>query len=320
MVLWLIVIGVVIFLSVFLVWFFRIKQPDKLILIERQGEVAVWKRAIYPRLFCLALPNTLQTVTKEVKTQAKGKIDIEVKLVVSYLADPEHVHNLIRIGGWSPQALDKAGKELAGILQGVVGEIVEPIDVVELTREYIARQTKARLSSLEANVGIKITAVTVIHSEALDPKIAEAIKMREEARIKEESEKAVQAGRIAQARLKAGADKKIAEAEHEVVMKNYELREIQEAEAARLSQATVQQQAERRRIELAVENAEVEILTKNPSLLLLAPQLTRLAEASQQLKNAETVINFSADLIEKLPQPIRQIFSLIQNNGSEKTT
>ncbi|MDZ7260727.1 MAG: hypothetical protein ONB05_01215 [candidate division KSB1 bacterium] len=308
------IIGVILLLGVgFSFWFFGRKHPDELILIERKGKVAIWKRAIYPKRLCLSLPNTIRSVTTEVKTQARGKMDAIVKLSVTFYADPEHVDNLIRIGGWSSEALVNAGKELAGTLQGIVGEIIEQIDITEMTREFIARNVKARLDDMAGNLGLQIPAVTVISAEAVDPRIAEAIKMREEARIQEDTEKAVQASRIAQAKMKAVADQKIAEAEHETLMKNFSLRKIQEAEAAALAKATVEQQAERRRVELEVEKAEIEMLAKNPSLLLLAPQLTRLAEASQQLKNAETVITISADLLNKLPQPLQQIFGLLKN-------
>jgi hypothetical protein len=303
------IVGIILLLGIgFLFWFFARKQPDELILIERKGKVAIWKRPFYPRRLCLSLPKTIHSVTTEVKTQAKGKIDVAVKLAVTFYADPEHVINLIRVGGWTPDE-----KELAGTIQGIVGESIEQLDITEMTREFIAKKVKSRLNAIVENLGVQIPTVTIISAEAIDPKIAEAIKKREEARIQEEAEKAVQTSRIVQAEMKSKAEQKIAEAEHRTVMKNYELRKIQEADAAVLAKASVEQQTERRRIELEIEKAEVEMLAKNPSLLLLAPQLTRLTEASQQLKNAETVITVSADLMNKLPQPLQQIFNLLKN-------
>jgi hypothetical protein len=60
---------------------------------------------------------------------------------------------------------------------------------------------------------------------------------------------------------------------------------------------------------LAFEKEELEILKSNPELLMLTPQAARLAEASQNLKNARTVISIS-------PQDLAQgseYLSLFQN-------
>ncbi len=44
---------------------------------------------------------------------------------------------------------------------------------------------------------------------------------------------------------------------------------------------------------LAFENEELEVLRKSPELLMLTPQAARLAEASQSLRNAKTVISLT---------------------------
>jgi hypothetical protein len=44
---------------------------------------------------------------------------------------------------------------------------------------------------------------------------------------------------------------------------------------------------------LAFEIEELEVLKSSPELLMLTPQAARLAEASQNLKNARTVISLS---------------------------
>ncbi len=43
---------------------------------------------------------------------------------------------------------------------------------------------------------------------------------------------------------------------------------------------------------LAFEKEELEVLKSSPELLMLTPQAARLAEASQNLKNARTVISY----------------------------
>jgi regulator of protease activity HflC (stomatin/prohibitin superfamily) len=302
---------VLIVLVVFYIVFER-KRPDQLILIEKKGNVIVWTYAFYPKYRCLSLPYTTRSVSTEVKTQARGKVDVVIKLTVSFYPDAEHIENLIHIGGWSTDALSHIEKELAGTAQGIIGEIIEPLDITEMPRENIAKTVKVRLNASAENIGIKITGVTVINAEASDLKIVEAIKKREEARIQEEAEKTIQASRIAQAEMKAQADQAILSAEHDTAMKKLALRRIEEAEAAILAKAALEQQVERRNIELTVEKAEVELLAKNPSLLLLSPQLTRLTEASQQLKNAETVVTLSNDCFNQLPQPLQQILNLLK--------
>jgi hypothetical protein len=47
------------------------------------------------------------------------------------------------------------------------------------------------------------------------------------------------------------------------------------------------------RLRLAFEKEELEVLRSSPELLMLTPQAARLAEASQGLKNARTVISLT---------------------------
>jgi len=49
----------------------------------------------------------------------------------------------------------------------------------------------------------------------------------------------------------------------------------------------------RNRMRLAFEKEGLEVLQSSPELLMLTPQAARLAEASQSLKNARTVISLS---------------------------
>lgn len=308
---WFIVAGGLLLMLGLLFFFFQRKQPDQLVLIEKKGQVVQWTRPFFPKRICLSLPNTVHSFTTEIKTLDIGKIEALIKLSVSFYADPENLTNLIRTGGWTPDALKNIEKELAGTVQGIVGSVVENLAVTELKREIIAQSISEKLSRNAANAGVRISSVTVISADPVDSMITEAIKKQEEARIQENAERTLQASRTLQAELKAEADQKIAQAEHDVAMKKLALQKIREAGAAELARAAVEQSNERRKLELEIEKKEVEIIAQNPALLLLAPQLTRLTEASQQLKNAETVINFSSELINKLPQPLQEIFKLL---------
>jgi hypothetical protein len=44
---------------------------------------------------------------------------------------------------------------------------------------------------------------------------------------------------------------------------------------------------------LELDRSELELLKNSPELLMLTPQAARLAEASQSLKNARTVVSLS---------------------------
>ena len=44
---------------------------------------------------------------------------------------------------------------------------------------------------------------------------------------------------------------------------------------------------------LAFEKEELEVLKNSPELLMLTPQAARLAEASQNLKNARTIVSLT---------------------------
>lgn len=318
MTLWLIVVIVMGGIIGFCLWFFRLKRPDELILLERKGKIILWKRRIFPRKLCLVLPSTIHSIGVEVNTQARGKLDIMVRLSISFFADRDNIENLIKVCGWTPQALEKAGKELQASVQGFVGEIVEPMDAAELSREIIHEQIIDRLKSYEPQLGVKVTSVTVYCAEATDRKIADTLRKREEARLQEETEKAIQASRLAQALAKVEADEKIAEAQHSLAMKELDLRKESESATAELAKAEEQQALERRRLQLEVEREEIELLRKNPNLLLLAPQVTKLVEASQSLKNAETVVSISADLLSQLPQPLQQLFAILTDQKANK--
>jgi len=52
----------------------------------------------------------------------------------------------------------------------------------------------------------------------------------------------------------------------------------------------IEDELSKKRLQLAVDNEELSMLKNNPELLMLTPQAARLAEASQSLKNAKTML------------------------------
>ena len=76
-----------------------------------------------------------------------------------------------------------------------------------------------------------------------------------------------------------------------------------------LAQQRLEDDLTRNRLRLAFEREELEVLKNSPELLMLTPQAARLAEASQNLKNARTIVSLT-------PQDLgagSELFGLFQN-------
>jgi hypothetical protein len=61
-------------------------------------------------------------------------------------------------------------------------------------------------------------------------------------------------------------------------------------------------------MQLEFDSREIALVKNNPELIMLSPQITRLAEASQNMPNARTVVTLS-------PQDLNQgsqIFGMLQ--------
>jgi hypothetical protein len=75
-------------------------------------------------------------------------------------------------------------------------------------------------------------------------------------------------------------------------------------------------------MQLVADKKEMELFKQNPELLLLNPQFTRLAEASQTLRNARTVISLSPQEINQGSHILGILQTFLQNliPGVSKTT
>ena len=141
--------------------------------------------------------------------------------------------------------------------------------------------------------GLEIISLTVQSFEALDNEISDAMKRKESARIIEQTELLNQKARISAARTKLEADEEIAVMENELSLKKYELKKTELEKESGLAQQRMEEELKRKRMQLEFDNQELELLKKNPELLMLTPQAARLAEASQSLKNARTIVSLS---------------------------
>jgi len=193
------------------------------------------------------------------------------------------------------------------------------MEITEVTREKLGEALRTRLRDLSPNLGVTIASVVVSAAEAADKKIADAIRQKEEARIQEETERANQQRRIATEKLRLKADDTIARLKHEMEMARLRLRETEELAAAQLDQKILEKEAEKKRLNLEIEREEVALLAQNPELLMLAPQLSRLVEASQQLKNARTVVTLSPEITDTLPKVLQSLVDAFQKHRSQPT-
>jgi len=278
---------------------FRIKKPDQIILFEKNNEVKKRKGRIYPRHFSLAIPAISHSKIMDIESEAKGKIRLEIKLAVSFAASVENTGTLIRIGGWNKKVVLNASAELETVIKGMVKDFTEKHEVEDLGSEKIYTYLKNELKNSVANLGLELLSFSVQSVELGDKKIAESLRQKEEARIQESAEIINQKARIAAAEAKLEADEKIAFAEHNLQLKRTELKKLEEKEEADLAFERIKDEMKRNNLQLDFDKKELEMIRNNPELLILTPQIARLAEAGQSLKNAKTIVNFSGNDLEK---------------------
>jgi hypothetical protein len=282
----LVVIGLV-------VYEFRIRQPDMLILYESKGKITLRTRNFYPRHFSLPIKRANSPIQLTVEASAAGNLGVIVKLVGSVAPASENIQTLVRIGGWNTEAVSRAAEEVSMSLDGLVKEYAEKHEINALASSELVAHLNEYASKFKEQFGVELISLAVHSLEPADPDIADALRQQEQARLMEETERLNNQARIAAAKTKYHADQEIAEMDHALELKKAALRrELLEQENA-LSQARLEDEMTRNRMRLAFEKEELEILKNNPELLMLTPQAARLAEASQKLKNARTIISLS---------------------------
>lgn len=285
--------GVVGLLFVLVIFEFRVRQPDVLVLYESEGEIRLRKSLIYPRHFSLPLKRTAHPFQLDMEGSAVGNLIVNIKLVGSVAPSPGHLTALIRIGGWNGDAVANAAQEAQVILQGLVQGYTEQYEVQELSSHDLLIYLNERSALIKEKLGLDLIALAVLSLEPGDPDITNALRQQEQARLLEQTEKLNHQARAAAAKAKYETDEEIAAMEHALGLKKAEMdKELIEEEAV-LAHQRLEHELDRNRMRLAFEKEEVEILKGSPELLMLTPQAARLAEASQNLKNARTVISLS---------------------------
>jgi hypothetical protein len=291
---WEIIIAVVVAVILLLVIFeYRLRQPDFLVLYDSNGRINLRKGLLYPRHFSLALPRTTYPIQLTVDATAAGNLGVRVKLVGSVAPSLDHIQSLIRVGGWNRDAVARATDEVQVLLQGLVKEYTESSGINVLTSASVLNYLNERSTVVRENYGVELISLAIQSLDPTDPEIADALRQQEQARLLEQTEHLNQKARVATAKAKYQADEDIAKMEHELELKRAELKKaLQEKESA-LFQQSLSDELERSRMRLAFEKEELDALKSSPELLMLTPQAARLAEASQNLKNARTVISLT---------------------------
>src|SRR5512136_513763 len=303
-------IGLIVVIGVVVVLFeFRVHQPDVLVLHESKGRIGVRRGVIYPRHFSLPLRRTTCPIQLTTEASAAGNIGVRVKLIGSIAPSLDHLQSLIRAGGWNSEAVARVADEAQVLLQGLVKEYAERAEIHELSSAGLLSYLNERLSLIEEKYGVELITLAVQSLDPIDPAIVDALRQQEQARLMEQTERLNHQARVAAAKAKYQADEEIAAMEHSLELKRAELKkELLEKEAA-LAQQRLEDDLARNRLRLAFEREELEVLKSSPELLMLTPQAARLAEASQNLKSARTVISL-------MPQELAhgsELLNLFQN-------
>ncbi len=311
---WFLAIPVVI-LGGALIFEYRIRQPDQIVLRESREGILRRDSRLYPRHFSLSIPATVRSLALEVNTEAKGRVALVIRITVSVAADTSRLDQLIRIGGWDSRVVEVAADELRVTIEGLVREYTELHEVEEISSAALSHHLEENLRGHAEALGLEMISVITQSVDPSDPDIAETLRQREEARIRERTEKVNQEARVAATAARIEADAQVADAEHDLALKRLSLKQEQEDAYAQLERMRIREELERREMQLAMDRQEVELVTQNPELLILTPQVARLAEASQSLRNARTVVSLSGDDLPEGSTLLQTLVALLQGGA-----
>lgn len=272
---------------------YRFRKPDQIVIYETKGGVGVRTARLYARHFGTPIARTAHSFTQTVDASAKGNLDIRVKLAVTVAPASGHLDALVRAGGWTIDAVAKAAKELETFLLGHIKAYTEQYGIEELSSDKIRTHLMQQSAGSKAALGLDIVTLTVASFEPTNQQIAEAIREQEQARILEQTETLHHQARVAAARVRSKADEEIAGLDHMLEVRKIGLRQLQMDKEMELAASRAAHEVRLKQMRLEHEKEELRLLKDSPELLLLTPQAARLAEASQTMKNARTVVSLA---------------------------
>jgi hypothetical protein len=314
-----VLIGAIVLIGVVFVLFeYRIRRPDVILLYESRGEIGVRQGLIYPRHFSLPLERTTHPIRLTIEATAVGNLEVRIKLVGSVAPSLEHIQSLIRIGGWKQDATTHAADEVQLMLQGLVKAYVEKAEIHALSSTELVNHLNKQSALFQEKFGVELISLAVDALEPTDPEISEALRQQEQARLLEQTERLNNRARSAAAKAKYQADEEISQMEHELEMKKLELKGTVLGKESTLAERGLEDELTRNRMRLAFEKEELELLKDSPELLMLTPQAARLAEASQNLKNARTIVSFTPQEMAQGSELLSAFQRLMQKALDEK--
>ena len=273
------VAAVVVILVLAIVFEYRFRKPDYIILYEHKAGLAIRKGRLYPRHFSLPIRRTTHSLQLTVDATAKGSLDIRVKLGVTVAASLDNLGALVRVGGWTADAVDRAAKDFEALLQGYVKAYTEQHGIENLSSEKIHEYLSQKIPASKSSLGLEVISLTILSFEPVNLQISEALRQQEHAHILEQTESLNQKARIAAAKAKLKADEEIALLENELELKKYDMKKDQLERESVLADIRVNDELKRNRKKLEFDKEELDMLRSNPELLMLTPQAARLAEA-----------------------------------------
>jgi hypothetical protein len=314
-----ILIGAVVIVIALLILFeYRVRKPDVLLLYESNGEIILRKGLIYPRHFSLPVNRTTCPIQLTIEATAMGNLEVRVKLIGSVVPSVEHIQALIHIGGWNQDAVAHAADEVQVMLQGLVKEYTEQCEIHALSSTGLVNNLNESSSRIQEKFGVELISLAVQSLEPIDPEVAEALRQQEQARLLEQTERLNHQARSAAAKAKYLADEEISQMEHALELKKAELKKTLLKQESALTYQSLDDELKRNRMRLAFEKEELEVLKSSPELLMLTPQAARLAEASQNLKNARTIVSFTPQELAQGSELLDVFRSLMQKALEEK--
>ncbi len=311
-----ILLGIIALIVLFLVYEYRLRKPDQIVLYESRGKIASRNKRFYPRHFSLVLQKAVHSSQVVIDATAKGNLDVKVGLALSVALSLKNLETLIKVGGWNRSAVEKAAGELETVVHSLVRDFTDKFEIEELSSEKIFDHLNEKIRLTEQKFGLEIISIAVQSVEILDGKIADAIRQQESARILEQTEDLNQRGRVAAAKSRFQADEQIALLASQVELKKYDWKKAEVEKEAEITRKRVEEELKRKNMQLEYEKKELELLKNNPELLILTPQAARLAEASQALRNAKTVVSLSSKDLSLGSQIADALQNLLQNSLS----
>ena len=311
--------GGLILVLIFGLYEYRIRKPDNLILFEKQGKIALRKNQLYPRHFSLALERKIHPLQLDTEVTAAGNLGVRIKLVGSAVPALGHLDALVRVGGWNQDAAAHAANEAQLMLEGIMKQYAEEFEIQALSTSQLTEHLNQQAALFQEKLGLELVSLSIQALEPTDPQIAAALRQQEQARLHEETERLSHQAQAAAAKVKFETEKEIAEMEHALELQKVELSKQRIEKEAALARQKLEDELERSRMRLAFEKEEVEVLKNSPELLMLTPQAARLAEASQNLKNARTVISLSPQELSQGAELLKFFQELLQKVMDSKS-